>query len=171
MFTLKTPIQKLTFSAVLAAAYTGLTVAFAPISYGSVQFRVSEALTILPFFFPAAIPGLAAGCFLSNLFSGYGALDLVFGPLATLLAAWLTSKCRLKPLAIVPPVVINALVIGAVIAYSEAPRAFWAAYWPNVLSVGAGQAVVLTALGLPLLYALPKAYRRLSKKRLTVPTE
>lgn len=148
--------KKLALAGIVAALYTALTFLLAPISYGPWQFRAAEALTILPFFFPQAILGLTVGCFLSNLMSGYGMLDLVFGPLATLLASALTARCKHKPLAIVPPIVINAFVIGAVIAYSVAPDAFWAAFWPNVLSVGVGQTAVLVLLGLPLLYLLPK---------------
>ena len=77
----------LAYGAVIAAIYVALTMAFQPISFGPVQFRISEALCILPFFTPAAIPGLFVGCFLSNLFCGAAGLDIVFGSLATLIGA------------------------------------------------------------------------------------
>ena len=82
-------VQYLTLGAMIAAAYTVLTLLAAALNlaYGEVQFRFSEALTILPVFTPAAIPGLALGCLLSNLWSGFGVADMVFGTLATLLAA------------------------------------------------------------------------------------
>ena len=112
--------------AVLAALYAGLTVLLAPISYGAFQCRVSEALTLLPFFAPYTMWGLFIGCFLANLYTG-SVLDIVFGSLATLLAAFLTSKCKNKWLAALPPVLVNAVVIGAVIAWSSAGvEAFWA---------------------------------------------
>ena len=68
----------LAYGAVIAAIYVALTMAFQPISFGPVQFRISEALCILPFFTPAAIPGLFVGCFLSNLFCGAAGLGIVF---------------------------------------------------------------------------------------------
>ena len=80
----------LNFAAVTAALYTALTLIAAPISFGNIQFRISEALCILPYFFPQAIPGLFIGCIFSNLFGGMGIFDIVFGSLATLLAAIFT---------------------------------------------------------------------------------
>ena len=73
--------------AAIAAIYVALTMIFAPISFGPVQFRISEALCVLPFFTPAAVPGLFIGCLLSNLFCGSAMLDVVFGSLATLIGA------------------------------------------------------------------------------------
>lgn len=75
------------YAAAIAAIYTVLTMVFAPISFGPVQFRISEALCILPFFTPAAVPGLFIGCLLSNLLCGAAALDIIFGSLATLIGA------------------------------------------------------------------------------------
>ena len=82
---------RLAVSAVVAAAYAALTVALAPISYGAVQFRVSEALTVLPFLMPFTAWGLFAGCILANLYTG-SVVDILFGSLATLLAALLTAR-------------------------------------------------------------------------------
>lgn len=115
---------RLAQAGLIAALYTVCTVLIQPAAYGTVQFRVSEALTILPVFTPAAIPGLAVGCLVSNLFglmtgaNAAGAWDLLFGSLATLLAAWLTYALRnirlrgLPFLATWPPVLINAVVVG-----------------------------------------------------------
>ena len=75
------------YGAVIAAIYTVLTLVFAPISFGPVQFRIAEALCILPFFTPAAVPGVFIGCLLSNLLCGAAPLDIVFGSLATLIGA------------------------------------------------------------------------------------
>jgi uncharacterized membrane protein len=77
---------------IIAAIYTVLTVILGQFSYGPLQFRISEAMTILPIFETAAIPGLAIGCLFANFFSGYGFVDIFFGSLTTLLAAYL-SKC------------------------------------------------------------------------------
>ena len=88
--------QFLALGAVIAAIYAVLTYlsALANLAYGPFQFRFSEALTILPIFTPAAVPGLALGCLLSNIFSSMGAADMVFGTLATLLAAIATRMVR-----------------------------------------------------------------------------
>ena len=77
-------------AAILAAIYAVITIILAPISYGQIQVRISEALTILPYFTPAAIPGLFVGCIVSNIFGGGGLIDIVFGSLATLIAAILS---------------------------------------------------------------------------------
>ena len=79
-------------AALIGAIYAVLTIAFAPISYGQIQVRISEALTVLPFFTPAAIPGLFIGCIIANLYGGNGIIDIVFGSLATLGAAALSYK-------------------------------------------------------------------------------
>ena len=154
--------QKLTRAAVIAALYTALTLLLAPISFSATQFRAAEALTVLPFLFPEAVWGLTVGCLLGNLLGGAHILDVIVGPLATLAAALLTARCRRKPLAVLPPVVVNAVVVGAVIAYTSAPDAFWAAFPPIMLSVGLGQAGVCFALGLPLLYGAEKLLGRLT---------
>ena len=121
-------IRTLTTAALIAAMYTVLTVCLAPLSYGLVQCRLSEALTILAAFTPAAIPGLTVGCVLSNLIglstgaNIAGAADVLLGPLATGVAAWLTWVLRNRrvgglPLwSTLPPVVTNALVVGTELA-------------------------------------------------------
>ena len=153
--------------AVLAALYAGLTVLLAPISYGAFQCRVSEALTLLPFFAPYTMWGLFIGCFLANLYTG-SVLDIVFGSLATLLAAFLTSKCKNKWLAALPPVLVNAVVIGAVIAWSSAgAEAFSAAFALNAFWVGLGQLGACYVLGTVLVTAL----ERLNLKRFFIGEE
>ena len=109
-------------AAIIAATYIIITWIFAPISFGHniFQLRISEALTVLPMFTGAAIPGLFIGCVLSNLFfGGLGMIDLVFGSLSTLLAAYLTYKLKNKGklVALIPPVVINALVVGTYLKF------------------------------------------------------
>lgn len=149
--------RKLVLSAVIGAIYAALTIFLAPIAYGAIQFRVSEALTVLPFYYPTSIWGLFVGCVIANIFSPtVNILDIVFGSLATLLAGYLTSKIRSKWLAPLPPVLINAVVIGFVLAFVSAPGAVWEAFLPIALSVGAGQLGACYVLGIPLLYALSK---------------
>ena len=86
----KINIRKIAFAGIVAAIYAALTLALAPISYGNVQFRIAEALTVLPFFFPITLPGLFIGCIIANLFSPYGLLDVVAGSTASLLAGLCT---------------------------------------------------------------------------------
>jgi uncharacterized membrane protein len=157
-------VKKLVFSAVIAAAYAALTLLLAPISFAAVQLRVSEALCVLPFFVPSSMWGLFVGCVLANLVGGFGMLDIVFGSLATLLAAYLTSKTKSKALAPLPSVLVNAVVVGAVIAYSTAPGAFWVSFPIIALQVGAGQLGACYGIGLPLMYALERLplFKRLS---------
>ena len=81
---MKFPVRKIAFSAVVAAVYAALTMLLAPISYGVLQFRISEVLCILPFFFPSTVWGLFIGCAISNILSTYGLLDVVMGSAATL---------------------------------------------------------------------------------------
>ncbi len=138
-----------TRAAMIGAIYTVITVLFAPISYGMVQVRISEMLMILPFFTPAAVPGLFVGCLIANIFGGLGIIDIVFGSLATLLSAYLVLKIRNKYLVPLPPVIINAFVIGFVLHFVLGVPFYLAAIW-----VGAGQVIACYGLGLPLLLFL-----------------
>ena len=143
---------------VIAALYVVLTylAGLMNLAYGPVQFRFSEALTVLPFLFPEAIPGLFVGCVVSNLISPYGVLDLVVGSLATLIAAVWTNRCGRRWFAPMPPVLANAVLVGGMIAWYEAGfgAGFLPAFLYNALTVGVGELVVCYALGLPLLAVL-----------------
>ncbi len=157
--------------AAIAALYAALTYAAAAVNlaYGPVQFRFSEALTVLPVLSPAAVPGLALGCFLSNLASPLGMVDWVFGTSATLLAAIGTRALRnvrikgVPVLAPLPPVLCNAAIVGLEVSCLSGAGAFawgnfsWAAFGAGALSVGAGQLCMCYLLGLPLLLALEKS--------------
>lgn len=163
-------VRFLAESAVIAAIYAVLTYVAAAmnLAYLSVQFRFSEAMTVLPVFTPAAVPGLTLGCFLSNLASPLGVVDWVFGPLATLLAAVFTRLLRkvtwkgVPFLAVLPPVVCNAVVIGAeVCCLSEAgefslSNASLAGFLGGAASVGLGELAVCLVLGIPLILLLKK---------------
>lgn len=153
------PIRTLTTAALIAAMYTVLTVCLAPLSYGLVQCRLSEALTILAAFTPTAIPGLTVGCVISNLIglsSGAniaGALDVLLGPLATGVAAWLTwalrNKCvgRLPLWSTLPPVVFNALIVGSELAF-VAPQFTVEVWFIQMGLVAAGQLIACVGGGL-----------------------
>lgn len=109
--------RKLVHIALIAAIYAAITIVLAPFSYGPVQVRVAEALTILPFIFPESVLGLFIGCLIANLYGGYGIIDIVFGSLATFAAAYLTRKMPHWLLAPLPPVVVNAVVVGLMLHY------------------------------------------------------
>ena len=110
--------RSLCLSAVIAALYAALTLLLAPISYGPIQLRLSEALTVLPILLPQAVPGLFVGCLIANLYTGM-LTDILFGSLATLLAAIGTYLLRKKPvLAAACPVVSNGVIVGLVLSLS-----------------------------------------------------
>jgi uncharacterized membrane protein len=105
--------------AIIGSLYFALTIVFQAFSFGQVQIRVSEILTVLPFFFPEAIWGLTIGCLLANLFSPFGLIDIVFGTLCTFIAAFLTYLFRWIPnkrlgayMGILPPILINGFGVG-----------------------------------------------------------
>jgi uncharacterized membrane protein len=134
---------------VIAAVYVALSVIFQPISYGLVQVRVAEALTLLPYLWVDAIPGLFVGCVIANIYGGFGILDVALGSLATLAAAALTKLAPNKILAAASPVVINAVVVGGYLSYLlNVPLPL------SMFYVGFGEAVACFALGLPLLHCL-----------------
>ena len=114
----KSTVKWLSQGAVIAAFYVVLTIVFAPISFGAIQVRIAEVLTILPMLTAAAIPGLFVGCVLANLLGGAVLLDVVFGSLATLLGAvggYLLRKRRwLVPM---PTVAANSLIVPFVLRY------------------------------------------------------
>lgn len=150
-------LRDLTLAAILAAVYAVLTITLPIPQYGAVQLRLAEALTVLPFFFPAATPGLFVGCILANLVSPYP-LDIVCGSVATLLAALWTQRMPNRWLAPLPPVLCNAVIVGAEIAWFEGgfTPAFWPAYAFNALTVGLGELLACYVLGEVLISVLPR---------------
>lgn len=153
--------RDLNLAAMVAALYAVMSYSsnIFGLTYGPVQFRFSEALTVLPFLFPCTAPGLFVGCLITNLLSPYGPLDIVAGSLATLLAAVWTAHMPNKWLAPLPPVICNTVLVGFTIGWAEAggfTAAFPAAWLINGLSVGAGELGVCCVLGLLLLHVLPR---------------
>lgn len=147
------PLLFIVHGAVIAAVYVALTVVFEAFSFREIQVRVSEALTILPMFTAAAVPGLAVGCLLANIVGGAPLSDVVFGSLATLIEAVGTRLLRHKKpaLAIVPPIVANMLVVPFVLRYA------YGVTLPIPLmmaTIGMGEAISCGGLGLLLYKAL-----------------
>lgn len=106
-------------AALIAALYVTLVLVFSFSSFGPIQFRVAEALTILPFFTPAAIPGLFIGCIIANIVGGAVIWDIIFGSLATLVAALISYKLRRnKWLVAIPPVLVNTVVVAFILKYA-----------------------------------------------------
>lgn len=152
--------RDLVLAAMVAALYTVLSYfgSIFGLTYGPIQCRFAEALCVLPFFFPVTGWGLFLGCILTNLLSAYGIVDIVFGSLATLLAAVWTSSLKNKYLAPLPPVIMNALVLGVMFSWYEVgfTSAFPAAFVYNAATVAVGEALACYVLGLILIAALPK---------------
>lgn len=147
--TLKT--RKLCLSAIVAALYAAITIATAPLSYGLVQFRISEALVVLCALEPFLAVGITLGCFIANLFSTVTVLDVVVGTLATALACLWTSRCRSVWLAPLPNVLVNAGLVGGMLALVLFPESPGVGFVVAALQVGFGELVVMYVLGLPLL--------------------
>ena len=143
----------LTEEAMIAAIYVVLTYVFAPFSFGEVQIRIAEALTILPVFTPAAIPGLFVGCIVGNILGGAILPDIIFGSIATLIGAFFTYQLRNKNrfLAPLPPIIANTVIVPFVLRYGYGvalPIPFM------MLTVGVGEVVGCGVLGLVLYTAL-----------------
>lgn len=175
-------VKKLVIAAAIAAVYAVLTMVLAPISYGSIQCRVSEALCVLPFFFPASAWGLFVGCAIANVISAAGILDIIFGSLATLLACLCTAALgkryrsrknlpeweregRLEQipswpgciLACAMPVIFNGPIIGAVLAKMyPLDEGFLLSFILFGTQVAIGEAVAMFVIGLPLMRYLPR---------------
>ena len=152
----------LTQAAVIAALYVALTYVSNAmgLAYNSVQFRLSEILTVLPVFTPAAIPGLTLGCLIANISSPFGIIDILCGALATFLASVTTYALRnvtfkdIPVLSTLPPVLFNALIIGAEIWYLEGRTA--EIFIVSALQVGAGQCVMCILAGILFIRAVKK---------------
>lgn len=154
----KKNIQFLTQAAMIAAIYVVLTFvanAFGLANY-AVQVRFSEALTILPVFTPAGIPGLFIGCLISNILTGCAIPDIIFGSLATLIGALGTRALRSNRfLAILPPIAANAVIVPLILKYAYGLEPLWLSF----LTVTAGEIISCGVLGLLLALALNK-YRK-----------
>lgn len=155
--------RKLSVSALIAAIYVALTLALAPISFSALQFRVSEALCIFPYFLPCTVWSLFFGCLIANIMTG-NIFDVVFGSVATLIAGLCTAQIGKRRdtagnrvFACLMPVVFNGLIVSAVITFAYNGVGNLKLYLFNVLQISASEAGVLFILGLPLMKILPKS--------------
>ena len=145
----------------IGAIYVALTLLFQPISFGAIQFRIAEALTLLPILTFDAVPGLFVGCVIANLLGGGVWFDVALGSVATLLAALCTRKFRDKPfLGALFPAIFNGLIVGPVVyfAYVRAPGdpVSVGTLLFNMATVAFGELVVCYVLGIPMFYGLKK---------------
>ena len=146
-------LKQIARAALIAALYVALTLPFGQLAFQNMfQVRPAEALTILPLFYGEAIPGLAIGCMLANIFSGYGAYDIVSGSLITLIAAFFTRKLKNLFLAALPPVLLNALLLPLVWMAAGARTAYLYSMGSTLLT----QAVWVYGLGIPLYFSVKK---------------
>ena len=157
---MKSNIKYLCDAAMIAAIYAVLNVVFMPISFGPVQCRVSEALTVLPAFLPSAVPGVAIGCLIANILGGAMLPDIIFGTLATLIAAVASyvltrsmhselhtarrAGLKFRLLAVLPPVISNTLIIPFVLKYAYG---YGDALYFMMFTVGIGELIAAAGLG------------------------
>lgn len=138
-------ITMITRGALIAALYVALVLIFQPISFGAVQFRVAEALTLLPFLWIEAVPGLFVGCLIANIFGGLGPWDIFLGSGATLIAAWFSYASSKLFFAALAPVIVNGVIVGL-------PMPFYF----SIIYVAVGEAIACFALGIPLVKLLER---------------
>lgn len=149
--------RKIAFAAVIAAAYAVVTLLTASFAYGPIQFRLAEALAVLCCFEPMAAAGVTLGCLIANLFSPISALDIVVGTFATLIAALIMTHCRKAWTAVLPNVIANGVLVGAMLAWVLAPEAFWQSFLLFGAEVAAGELAVMLVLGVPLFLYLKRS--------------
>lgn len=154
--------KKLVKAALVAAIYAALTIVLAPISYGPIQFRLSEVLVLLAFIDPFYIVGLTIGCLLANILGGLGIMDIVFGTLATFLsvsaisltAKYIKSKKLSLIIASLWPTIFNGVIIGWMLNYVlGVPLVL------TMLQVGIGEFVVVTVVGVPVFKLIQNKYK------------
>lgn len=180
-------LKKVVRAGVIAALYFVLTFFLSPISFGPVQVRISEALTLLPFIFPEAIFGVTLGCIIANLSSPFGVIDVVLGSFLTFVASvltWLIGKyLKKKMLAPLPPILLNAFGVAFYVVFLsqlsplelEAIKGIgnfgasfsyifknfaWYPYFVGVVTIGLGESIATYGIGIPLLTAYERRIKR-----------
>jgi len=143
--------KKLLKVSLVAAIYAVITYVLAPISFGAVQFRLSEIMTLLAFVDPLYVPALTLGCAIANLFSPAGVIDVIVGTAATFIATFAMSKSKNMIIASLYPTIVNAVMIGAMLYY-----AFNLPLVLSALQVGVGEFVVVTLIGVPIFKLLSR---------------
>lgn len=144
-------VQYMIRAALIAAIYVIITYILKPISYGPLQIRISEALTLLPVVESSAVLGLFIGCFMANLLGGMGPWDIYLGSLITLVSAYLTSKTDNPFLGAIPPIVLNMFGVSLYVSkLSGIP------YFLTALTIGVGQFIAVLGIGIPIFIAMKK---------------
>jgi len=153
---MKNHIRALALNGVLAALYAAVTIVTASFAYGPIQFRVADALCVLPFFAPSTSLGLFTGCLIANLFSPVSTLDIVIGSAATLAGCLIAGRMKHKWLCPLPTILANTVMVGAMLACVYTPDALLTGFLTMGAQVAIGEAAVMAALGLPLIAWLSK---------------
>lgn len=147
-------VQFITQGAVIAAIYVVLVLIFDTFSFGPIQFRIAEVLTIMPYFTPAAIPGLFVGCLIANIIGGGLIWDIIFGSIATLIGAigsYLVRKNKwLVPL---PPIIANMVIVPFVLKYAYGYDGLLVYF---MFTVGLSEIIVCGIIGMALLTVMAK---------------
>ncbi|NLW17543.1 MAG: QueT transporter family protein [Firmicutes bacterium] len=138
--------KRLVRGAVIASLYVAITFVIAPVGFGHIQFRASEALTVLPIIYPESVVALYIGVLLANLLGGFGPIDIFGGCLITLIAAYLTYRTRSSWLAYLWPILLNGFLVSIYLA-----PVLGIPYWFCVLTLTISEAVVVVGLGYPLI--------------------
>ena len=153
-------IRFVVFNGIIAALYVVLAYIFAPISYGMIQARVAEIMTIFPIFSWGTIPGVTLGCLIANLLNpdNLGPVDIIFGTLATLIAGILSCIIgkKNKWLGLVPPILVNGLIVGGYLPFLLLETVTWQEVAISMLAVAAGEAIVMIVLGIGLVAIIDK---------------
>lgn len=144
--------KKLTRLALVAALYVALTLALQSLSYGSIQFRLSEILNMLAFYNPAYIPALTLGAFISNIFSSLGPIDMAVGTFHTFISLYAMSKIKKPLLASLMPALLSFIIALQIVIVSPETESFLLAY----LSIAISEVILVTLIGLPLFKTLSK---------------
>ncbi len=152
----KNHTRMLAINSVLAALYAVITLATASFAYGPIQFRVADALCVLPFFAPFTSAGLFLGCVIANLFSPVSVLDIVIGSLATLIGCLIAGRMKHKWLVPLPTILANTIMVGAMLACVYTPDTLFAGFLSMGMEVAVGEIAVMAALGLPMIAWLSK---------------
>ena len=153
-------IRFIVFNGIVAALYVVLTYFLAPISYGPIQARISEVMTVFPIFSWGMIPGVTLGCLISNLLNpdNLGPVDIIGGTLATLIAGLLSYFIgkKNKWLGLLSPILVNGLIVGGYLPFLLMDTVTWQAVAISMLSVAAGEAIVMIVLGIGLVAIIDK---------------
>ena len=146
--------RQIALNGVVAGLYAAITILTASFAYGDIQFRIADAMCLLVVLEPSLTVGLTLGCVIANIFSTVSVLDIVVGSAATLIGCLLTA--RMKKTWLLPTILANAVLVGAMLAFVLTPETFWLGFALKGAQVAAGEITVLYVLGVPLYLFMKK---------------